>query len=511
MSILLSDNLRYIKRIQLEQEQKLMFNYYQDLIRSYGVDVLYIKRDNNFITSGTNSDIIYGHQTNPKYMLSANMITYMEVDSSVLALNGLGIIPQDELTFYFSINDFAVAFANEISQYKEYPIATLSGYLPYTATTISKSFSSEVIEGTFSYNLSSTTSGANIHIEPPTSGLSDASYSVITNPYIHSSFSSLIQGGYVNPNLFLTYNKGTYKNQLKTFYTISGYVLYSDLELALKNSTKIRPYVGDIVLIDFPGGEQQEQYEINEIVSRKPTSNDGLNPLLGKYVYKCKAIRRIASQEEVTNIDTDAQAEKYTENMMDIIKKTQHDKETIFKNINDYSETTDDEVYGGYESASALIKDPDIYAVDTFSLGSPIIQDFNNNTSILTDGNNLYFQHDATYSSLTNNTPLCSYTEFDFPQNIPQIMYLKIRDGNIYFSSSIDSGNTYITNKLTNFTNETKKEQYSFDYIIKDVNQKYNLNNNSVYIFKSDRFLLYSTGLQLKAVNPLGEEYIIYE
>jgi hypothetical protein len=29
----------------------------------------------------------------------------MEVDSSVLVLNALGSVPQDEMTFYFSIND----------------------------------------------------------------------------------------------------------------------------------------------------------------------------------------------------------------------------------------------------------------------------------------------------------------------------------------------------------------------------------------------------------------------
>lgn len=501
MSIIMPDTLRYIKRSQLEEEQKIMANYYQDIIRSYGIDVLYIKRDNDFATSGVNSDIIYGHQTNASYILSTNMITYMEVDSSILALNGLGLVPQDELTFYFSINDFGASFANDISQYTEFPITTVSGYTSYTINNLSGKFTSDIIDGTYSYNMSGALSGNNIPLD--VTDLSTPIYSIYTNPYLNTSFSSNISGGYVSPNLFLSFNKGIYKGINRTFYSVSGYVLYSDLDLALKHSTKIHPNVGDIVRIDFPGGEQLEEYEINEVLSRRPTSNEGVNPLLGKYVWRCKATRRIASYEEI--VDNDMQNENATEDLMDIIKKTQHDKNSTFKEINDYSITDVDDVYGGYESASGLVNDPDRY-VDTEPLSSSTyytIHDFNNSSSLLTDGLDLFFKTSISCTNITNNVSGNTY-DSNASLNVPIIMYLKIKNGNIYFTSYINT-----ENKLTNFTLTDKKGQYSFDYVLNNVNNKYNLNDSSSYVFKSDRYALISNGILLSAINETGDEDVI--
>lgn len=506
MSVIMPDNLRYIKRIQLEEEQKIMSNYYQDIIRSYGIDIIYLKRNNTFSTSGINSDIIYGHKENASYDLSASMISYMEVDSSILAINALGLIPQDELTFYFSINDFAVTFANDVSQYAEYSVTPISGYLPYSTSAITLKFNSPILSGTVSYNTSGEISGTNINIVPDQSCISNPLYSIAINPYLHTSFNSLIQGGYAGINLFLSFNRGNYKGINRTFYQLSGTVLYSDLELALKHTSKIRPNVGDIIVIDFPGNEQLEQYEITEVYSRKPTSNDGINPLLGKYIWKCKANRRISSYE--TGVNSDIMSENATEDFMDTVKKTLHDKNSTFKDIHDYSITDVDDVYGGYDSAVQLEQDPDRYIMTDVISGTSIIQDFNNGTSLLSDGNDLYFQNSSVYTNITNNTSGNIYNEYTFPAIIDKIMYLKIRDGNIYFTSNITSGSTYINNKITNFTENIKKEQYSFDYIIKDVNNKYNLNNSS-YIFKSDRFAIFSNGTSLIAINENGEEYVI--
>jgi hypothetical protein len=502
MSVLMPTNLRYVKRIQLAEEQRLMANYYQDLIRSFGVDVLYIKRDNDFALSGVNSDTIYGQQTNATFSTSANMITYMDVDSSILALNGLGLVPQDELTFYFAINDFAVSFANNFSQYAEYPIEPLSGYVSYTATNLTKDFSSEVADGSFSYDfVSGVTSGTNIFISLSAEPIPN--YQIAVNPYLHTSFVSTISGGYASTNLFLTYNKAYFNGYPRTFYSVSGYVLYSNLTLALKHSTKIHPNVGDIVRIDFPGGEQLEEYEINEVFSRRPTATDGVNPLLGKYVWKCKATRRIPSFETIAN--TEIQSENASEDFMDIIKKSQHDKIPVFNDINDYSATNNDKVYGGYTANDELILDPDRY-IDTVVLsGSSILQSFNNGTSLLTDGHDLFYQSGSAYVNITNNTIGNIYNQFTFPVNTDNIMYLKIKNNNIYFSSALTSSDTIIENQITNFTNTNTKEQFSFDYIIENVNKVQGPANSSVYIFKSDRFALISNGSNLIAISPTGE------
>lgn len=434
MSTIMPNNLRYIKRTQLAEEQRLMANYYQDLIRSYGIDVLYIKRDNDFATSGINSDTIYGQQTNSTFSTCANMITYMEVDSSILALNGLGLTPQDELTFYFSMNDFAATFANNFSQYSEYKITPLSGYVSYYATSITKDFESEVNNGTFTYAfVSGVTSGTNIHISLSAEPVPN--YQIAINPYLHTSFTSTISGGYSNTNLYLTYNKAYFNGYPRTFYSVSGYVLYSDLDLAIKHATKIHPNVGDVVRIDFPGNEQLEEYEITEVYSRRPTSNDGVNPLLGKYIWKCKALRRVPSHETIVN--TEIQSENATEDLMDIITKTQHDQAGVYKEINDYSAINNDLVYGGYGTSDQLVLDPDRYTMTEELSTSSIIQSFNNGTALLTDGYDLYFYNSSAYINITNNLSGNNYTTETFPTCVANSMYLKIKDNNIYFSSPL--------------------------------------------------------------------------
>ena len=502
MSTIMPNNLRYIQRTQLAEEQRLMAGYYQGIIRSYGIDVLYIKRDNDYATSGINSDTIYGQQTNATFSLSTNMITYMEVDNSILAINGLGLVPTDEVTFYFSLNDFAAAFANNLSQYCEYPIEPTSGYLPYTTTNISKCYESEIMNGSFSYTIpSGVTNGTNINV--PLTGESIPTYLYLTNPYLHTSFASTVSGGYASSNLYLTFNKGMYGGYNRTFYSTSGYVLYSDLQLALKHITKIHPSVGDVVRIDFPGNEQLEEYELTEVFSRRPT-NEGVNPLLGKYVWKCKAMRRVPSYEQIEN--TTVQSENATEDLMDVIKKTQHNNITVYTNINDYAATGIDAVYGGYTAADQLVLDPDRF-IDTDVLsGTSLLQAFNNGTSLLTDGYDLYFQSGTIYTNITNNIPGNSYNTVSFPVNTDKIMYLKIKNGNIYFTSSDNLSST----QITNFTNNTSnKAQYSFDYIIQDVNKVQGPANSSIYIFKSDRFALISNGTNLIAINPNGENYVV--
>ena len=137
------------------------------------------------------------------------------------------------------------------------------------------------------------------------------------------------------------------------------------------------------------------------------------------------------------------------------------------------------------------------------------IQAFGNNSALLTDGYDLYYQNGPIYTSITNNPSGGSYSEFIIKEIPDDIMYLKIKNGNIFFTSVLTSANNMFIQPITNFPSINKKEQYSFDYIIQDVNSKYNSTNSPMYIFKSDRFALISNGTNLTAVNPLGDTYII--
>ena len=85
---------------------------------------------------------------------------------------------------------------------------------------------------------------------------------------------------------------------------LHGNVLFYDIEELGKYAEKIHPAVGDIVTIDFPDESNRERYEITECFDKQLTQ-DGISPLLHKYVWKCKARRYVNSYEEITPNEAD--------------------------------------------------------------------------------------------------------------------------------------------------------------------------------------------------------------
>lgn len=121
--------LRYVKRQNLDNEARIIGNYYRDLIRSYGVDCIYSKLDTsefgnfkNIIDKNTLLKQAYGYNISPDYSVSAHTLTYMEIENDIFQLNKFGLNPNADVNFYFENNDFACALATKLGQYKEYPI-----------------------------------------------------------------------------------------------------------------------------------------------------------------------------------------------------------------------------------------------------------------------------------------------------------------------------------------------------------------------------------------------------
>ena len=121
--------LRYVKRQNLDNEARIIGNYYRDLIRSYGVDCIYSKLDTsefsnfkNIIDRNTLLKQAYGYNISPDYSMSAHTLTYMEIENDIFQLNKFGLNPNADVNFYFENNDFACALATKVGKYKEYPI-----------------------------------------------------------------------------------------------------------------------------------------------------------------------------------------------------------------------------------------------------------------------------------------------------------------------------------------------------------------------------------------------------
>jgi len=135
---------------------------------------------------------------------------------------------------------------------------------------------------------------------------------------------------------------------------LSGYthgsILFFDLARIGKYCEKIRPDVGDIVELDFPDENNREKYEITECLDKQLTQ-DGLNPLLHKYIWKCKARRYVNSYEQGTPEDNEADARMDERRKYDaVVDEEIADAVSKYDPIGDENtEVKEDAVYGGYE------------------------------------------------------------------------------------------------------------------------------------------------------------------
>lgn len=132
MAILQSkaSELRYLKRKQLEEESRVLGNYYRDCIRQFGIDCTYYKRDTTEFTNfkgiiDQNAILrkAYGYNSTPDYTMSVDMVTFPEIDADIFSLNKYGLVPQTDVTFIFDSTQFACDLAPKYGQLKEYPIA----------------------------------------------------------------------------------------------------------------------------------------------------------------------------------------------------------------------------------------------------------------------------------------------------------------------------------------------------------------------------------------------------
>ena len=499
MSIYRPKKLRYQDLSKLEQERALMFNYYNDLIRQYGKDVTYYRRDKGYL--GSDSSMLYGHNADPKFTKYTDIRCYDTMDEYNFVLNGEGFIPSDKVTLYFGLTDFAASFAEDEGLFKSYPLidrgdAVVSGTAVPRSGYLTIPFATEVYHGVCRIPVSNGSSGS--HVEAEIVSGSEPILSVAFNPFIRRSFTTDYRKGHFSASIYVDYEPvrgGLFH------YTLVGDVLYGSFFSNERVLTEIHPNPGDVIEIDYHTNDMvKEQYEITEEISRKPTNIDGISPFLGKYVFRCKAVRRIAAHEELAPEQSAADARN---NFMDYseARAVRLDSES-FSSGGDLSETN---VYGGYQKADAFQTDvsevrasigkiDEIFDFDQFRgdwadahlvEGSYHICTFSDGTSLSTDGCNLFWldSKGETIRQITSIDP----EKVSLPEGkIPEMMYLRVLNGQVVFTTA-DLQTTVV---LTDFPNPMKD---GFDYIegfsYKDVGY---VSNDGYYIFKNSKVALNS-------------------
>ena len=122
---------------------------------------------------------------------------------------------------------------------------------------------------------------------------------------------------------------------------VHGAVLFYDIMKIGKYLELIHPEIGDVVAIDFPDDKNRETYEITECFDKQLTQ-DGISPLLHKYVWKCKARRRIDSYDNIPQQEDDNRLQEKMDYASFQLEEVAKKKSLYLDN--------EDAAYGGYDN-----------------------------------------------------------------------------------------------------------------------------------------------------------------
>jgi len=308
------DELRYLKRKNLENEALLQKNYFYEIIHHFGIDVDYfrLKLDYFASPSGLYANYTWGESTTSVYEVSAPLVVFMKVDNDSPLLRKFGIETTTNSEIFVMRQDFEEALRDKVGVPAS---GTFSTIVQGTITNYSGLLSGSIDSG----ELSGITSANTTVISGDISGAYSSTFTrtpVDLNPYIYKSIQYRTRE--VNGNMIGTVS-GTIDASGNGFLSgnVSGDLAYYSVSGAVNGNAKwgIAPQVGDFFrLVEFDSSVgNYEEYEITEVLDKELT-NQGLNPHLHRYIWRCTITRRDPSHETVDA--STVQEEDFTPNYL---------------------------------------------------------------------------------------------------------------------------------------------------------------------------------------------------
>lgn len=333
---------------------------FDDMIRINGVDLIYYRRFNTFFQQGeqNTANMVYGQDSTAEFYLSGIVRAFLQINKQQFSFNLMGYQAQEQIDIWITIEDFRARFATIVGQ-----VNTELFCVPITGDIYNRQYYGYIDIPQFYAQIYGQLNDNNyVYNAYPQNKERPLNSQYFTSLYRISNLQPL--SGYLNGQLTDYIQNDSY---------ITGYVEGQISYHSLKNiqnspSWNVAPQVGDY--FKFNVGQIQQQYEVNQVLDKQLTK-DGLNPLLGRYLYRCKAIRRVPSQQSHNNIQqetsighdindiiqsqninhiTKAQKqENYPQYTKKTKRKNQQNKRSnnIAKGIYTY-EQGQDSVYGGY-------------------------------------------------------------------------------------------------------------------------------------------------------------------
>ena len=371
--------LRFLKRENISNQQVLQANYYRELIQIYGMDIEYYRRDLDYYQkevntdtenlpfetySSTTADRIYGEQPSSHYMAPVEMVSYVSVVQETIAFSAFNIAADTAAELYITKRDFSESMRDTVGKPMKH---TFSRKMDLKASydrdyniifTIEGECHEAELDCTYSESFSIPKDTTTIDIDIPFERIP-----VSSNPLLKSTFKYVDQkflGGVtgtlsvnVSPYTGDVYIKGILSGDL-------GYRLMSTPESGAPNSP-IAPQVGDYIkLVDFDRESGNlEEYEITNILDRD-LSPTGINPVVGKYIWRCSIARRMSSHEDVEHIDgiLATECELFTPDQIKHNVFIEEESDKIFdydtSGIDTHDKKGSDKVYGGYDSGLGM-------------------------------------------------------------------------------------------------------------------------------------------------------------
>lgn len=101
--------VRHLDKRVSDAERELYNNWWQEQINQFGTEIDYFP--SGYTLSG--HDFIYGEQPDSKYDAPIKMVMALELNESAIVLNKFGLVGDDEITGYLSIDTFWRTMSSE--------------------------------------------------------------------------------------------------------------------------------------------------------------------------------------------------------------------------------------------------------------------------------------------------------------------------------------------------------------------------------------------------------------
>jgi len=340
--------VRFLNQEINSAQQDLLKSYMSEAIYSYGVDFIYWRKHiDTFQTPAISSEFYnhtYGELPDAPYNISGEIIAHLQVNADDWIMSQMGIQNTGAYTISFLCDEFTESFRQKIGVVTSGDISGIvSGNIPENITgdllnyeiDVAGIVSNSDIEGYVNQTLT---------LNDYSTFISDVHYKEISPNsrfIIPPTYESTCEiTGQVTGNLSL------YDRTLSGI--VNGSIIYKNNVAIMSNPDwKLAPQVGDIFeMKGLDPNLPREQYEVTRVID-KNLSDDEMNPLLGRYIWKCDCVRRTPSSEDFYSNDESGNP---IENMGEYIEDGTNDNlwqqlenENLSNTIFDYEKPEEEE------------------------------------------------------------------------------------------------------------------------------------------------------------------------